>query len=216
MVMYVSPAFLGLDGSTDYSPSTSKNAKQGEYPEGWRRGTSVMGIELRCVRGTTPRISSGRQCCLRGKDGHQFTRAKKTECASFKASPGWKRSWGTWDLNPSHCELDNMWIHTQHLLPEEFENKGRVEFFCCQESDTMSFSSLMTKSIKLKAAIFRVLAFPYVFFYSQNSLSPVSPPACYQDCPCHMTEPALGAKHVSEPPRPGLAPSVLALTMVAK
>lgn len=123
---------------------------------------------------------------------------------------------GLGNLNTSHCELDNMWIYTQHLLPEELENKGRVEFFCCQKSDTGSFSSLVTKSIKLKAAIFRVLAFPYVFFFSQNSLSPVSPPACYQDCPCHMTEPALGPQHVSEPPRTGLAPSVLAFTMVAK
>lgn len=99
MVMYVSPAFSGLDGSTDYSPGTSKNATQGDYPEGWRRrGTSVMGTELRCVWGMTPRISSGRQRCLRGKDGHQFTRAKKTECAGFKASLGWKRSRGTWEF----------------------------------------------------------------------------------------------------------------------
>lgn len=94
MVMYVSPAFSGLDGSTDCPPGTSKNAKHGEYPEGWgRRGTSVMGVELRCVWGT------------RGKDGHQFTRAKKTECAGFKASLGWKRSRGTWEFKSQSLNL---------------------------------------------------------------------------------------------------------------
>lgn len=48
--------------------------------------------------GMTPRISRGRQRCLQGKDGHQFTQANKTECAGFKASLGWKRSRGTWEF----------------------------------------------------------------------------------------------------------------------
>lgn len=90
MVMYVSPAFSGLDGSTDCSPGTSKNAKHGEYPEGWGGEERVMGIELRCVWG------------MRGKDGHQFTRAKKTECAGFKASLDGNAAGGLGNLNPSH------------------------------------------------------------------------------------------------------------------
>lgn len=121
---------------------------------------------------------------LFGKDGHQLYLATKTERAGFNASLGWRCSQALVNLNTTvTVNLTTCGSTHSHLLPDEFENKCRVEFFCCQESDTVSFSNLVTNSIKFKAEIFSVLGFPYVFFFPQNSLPPVSPPACYQGCP---------------------------------
>lgn len=91
MVMYVSPAFSGLDGSTDCPPGTSKNAKHGEYPEGWgRRGTGVMGIELRCVG-----------ACV-GKTAISLHEQRKLNVLVLKLLWDGNAAGGLGNLNPSH------------------------------------------------------------------------------------------------------------------
>lgn len=67
-----------------------------------------------------------------GKTAISLHEQRKPNVLVLKLLLGGNAAGGLGNLNPSPCELDIMWIYTQHLLPEEFENKGRVEFFCCQ------------------------------------------------------------------------------------